>query len=187
VKAVNGVSISYLTLPAVCYPYFTSSRMVVRGNSGPYLSFFESPSLHVTGLALPYGLPRLFIQMTKNLDISNARPGPPRRGPHQSLTSALPVRAWHITIALSRFGESLPLVLYARGTLCNVTPDSNVKDEMMAIVWSGMREENGFSGCCRCLSWTYSVAVDIGRRGRMQSHWTLCSQTCCYFNERIVL
>jgi hypothetical protein len=113
--------------------YLTSSLIVVKGNSGPYLSFWGLPSLHVTGLALPYGLPRLFMQITKNLDISNARPGPPSRGPHQSLTSALPVKAWHMTIALSRFGESFPLVLYARGTLCNVTPDSRVKEGMIAI------------------------------------------------------
>lgn len=139
--------------------YLTSSLIVVSGNSGPYLSLSGSPSLDVTGLALPYGLPRLFMQMTKNLEISNARPGPPSRGPHQSLTSALPVKAWHITIALSPFGESFPLVLYASGMLCKVTPDSRVNDGIMAIVWSGMRDAKGFSGCWRVLSWTYSVAI----------------------------
>ena len=139
--------------------HFTSSLIVVSGNSGPYLSLSGFPSLHVTGLALPYGLPRLFMQMTKNLEISNARPGPPSKGPHQLLTSALPVKAWHITIALSRFGESFPLVLYASGTLCKVTPDSSVNDGIVAMVWSGIRDAKGFSGCWRVLSWTYSVAI----------------------------
>jgi hypothetical protein len=87
------------------------------------------------------------MHMTKNLEISKDRPGPPSKGPHQSLTSALPVKAWQITIALSPFGESLPLVLYANGTFCNVTPDSSVKDGIMAMVWSGIKDANGFSGC----------------------------------------
>jgi hypothetical protein len=82
---------------------------------------------------VPYGLPRLFIQTTKKRETSNARPGPPRSGPHQSLTSALPVKAWQMTIALSPFGDSFPLVVYATGTLCSVTPDSSVNDGMMAI------------------------------------------------------
>jgi len=137
--------------------HFTSSLMVVSGNSGPYRPFVGSPSLHVTGLALPYGLPRLFMHMTKNREISKARPGPPSSGPHQSLTSALPVRAWQITMALSRFGDSVPLVLYASGALYRVTPDSRVKDGIMAMVWSGMRAANGFSGCFCVLSWTYSA------------------------------
>lgn len=59
-----------------------------------------------------------------------------------------------MTIALSRLGESFPLVLYANGTLCKVSPDSKVKDGMMAIVWSGIRDANGFSGCCCVLSWS---------------------------------
>lgn len=75
------------------HSYLISSLMVVKGNSGPYLSFCRFPPLHVTGLALPYGLPKLFIHITKNLEISKARPGPPSNGPHQSLTSALPVKA----------------------------------------------------------------------------------------------
>lgn len=133
--------------------------MVVRGNSGPYLSFLGSPSLLVTGLALPYGLPRLFMQITKNLEISKALPGPPSSGPHQSLTSALPVNAWQMTITLSRFGDNVPLVLYANGALYNVSPDSRVKDGTMAICWSGIRAAKGFSGCCCVLSWTYSAAV----------------------------
>lgn len=97
--------------------YLTSSRMVVRGNSGPYRPSDGSPSLAVTGLAVPYGLPSAFMQTMKNLDVSNAFPGPPRSGPHQSLTSALPVRAWQITMALSPFGDSWPRVVYATGTL----------------------------------------------------------------------
>lgn len=92
------------------------------------------------------------MHITKNLEISKALPGPPRRGPHQSLTSALPVKAWHITIALSRLGDNFPLVLYANGILCKVSPDSKVKDGIIAIVWSGMRDANGFSGCCCVLS-----------------------------------
>lgn len=135
--------------------HLTSSRIVVKGNSGPYLSLLGSPSLAVTGLAVPYGLPRLFMQTMKNLEVSNTRPGPPRSGPHQSLTSALPVRAWQITMALSPLGDSLPLVVYAKGTLLNVTPDSSVKDGIMANSWSGIRLANGFSGCCRVLAWKY--------------------------------
>ena len=91
--------------------YFTSSLIVVNGNSGPYLSFRESPSLRVTGLALPYGLPKLLRHITKNLEVSNARPFPPKSGPHQSPTSALPVRAWHMTMTLSLFCESFPFVM----------------------------------------------------------------------------
>ncbi|KAI7205959.1 hypothetical protein KC324_g8 [Hortaea werneckii] len=70
---------------------FTSSLIVVNGNSGP-----------------------LFTQTTKNLDMSNAlapfspSPGPPSKGPHQSPTSALPVRAWQMTMALSPWGDSVP-------------------------------------------------------------------------------
>lgn len=97
--------------------HFTSSLMVVSGNSGPYGPFAVSLSLLVTGLAVPYGLPREFMQTMKNLDVSKALPGPPSSGPHQSDTSALPVRAWQITIQLSRSGDSLPLVVYATGTL----------------------------------------------------------------------
>lgn len=138
-------------------PYLTSSRIVVNGNSGPYISFPGIPSLYVTGLALPYGLPKLFMQITKNLEMSNALPGPPNKGPHQSLTSALPVKAWHMTIALSRFGESFPRVLYASGTFSSVTPDSSMKEGIMAMVWSGIKAAKGFSGCWRVLSWTYSV------------------------------
>lgn len=141
----------------VCLPYLTSSRIVVRGNSGPYLPLLGSPSLAVTGLAVPYGLPRLFIQTIKNLDISKARPGPPIRGPHQSLTSEEPVNAWQMTIALSLFEDKLPLVVYATGTFFKVTPDSRVKEGIMTISWSGIKAANGFSGCCCVLSWKYSV------------------------------
>ncbi len=57
------------------------------------------------------------MHMMKNRETSNARPGPPSNGPHQSPTSALPVKAWQITMALSLFGDNLPVVLYASGTL----------------------------------------------------------------------
>lgn len=93
------------------FTHFTSSLMVVSGKSGPYLPLDGSPSLYVTALALPYGLPRLLRQMTKNRVVSKAWPGPPRRGPHQSLTSALPLRAWQITKALLPSGDSFPLVV----------------------------------------------------------------------------
>ena len=73
--------------------HFTSSLMVVNGNSGPYRSRLGSPSTLVTGLALPYGLPKLLRQITKNLVVSNALPEPPINGPHQSATSALPDKA----------------------------------------------------------------------------------------------
>ena len=66
---------------------------------------------------MPYGLPKLFMHMIKNLEISKALPGPPNSGPHQSPTSALPVNAWQMTMALSLFGDNLPFVLYASGTL----------------------------------------------------------------------
>jgi hypothetical protein len=115
------------------FSYFTSSRMVVRGNSGPYIPLLGSPSFAVTGLALPYGLPKLLRQTTKNLDMSNALPEPPSSGPHQSLTSALPVKAWQITMTLSQLALSLPRWLYATGTLRKVTPDSSVKEGMMAM------------------------------------------------------
>lgn len=95
----------------------TSSLIVVSGNSGPYRPCAESPFLYVTGLAVPYGLPKLFMHMIKNLEISKALPVPPNSGPHQSPTSALPVNAWQITMALSLFGDNLPFVLYASGTL----------------------------------------------------------------------
>lgn len=100
----------------------------------------------VTGLAVPYGLPRLFMQTMKNLDVSKTRPGPPNKGPHQSLTSALPVRAWQMTIALSAFGERMPRVVYATGTLRSVVPDSRVNSGIIAICCSGINAANGFSG-----------------------------------------
>lgn len=50
-------------------------------------------------------------------------------------------------------------MLYASGTLRKVTPDSRVKDGIMAIVWSGIKDAKGFSSCCCVLSWTYSVAI----------------------------
>lgn len=138
----------------------TSSRMVVRGNSGPYLSFLGSPSFAVTGLAVPYGLPRLFKHTTKNLETSKALPLRPSRGPHQSPTSALPVRAWHMIMALSAPGDKFPRVVYATGTLRRVTPDSKVNSGMIAIRCSGMRAAKGFSGCVWILSWKYS-ATDL--------------------------
>lgn len=125
--------------------YRTSSRIVVKGNSGPYLPLPASPSLAVTGLAVPYGLPKLFMQTTKKRDTSNALPLPPSSGPHQSLTSALPVRAWQMTIALSASGDKFPLVVYATGRFRRVTPDSRVNSGMIAISWSGIKAANGFS------------------------------------------
>lgn len=100
----------------------------------------------MTGLALPYGLPKLFMQTTKNLDVSKALPGPPSRGPHQSPTSALPVSAWQMTMALSRPGDRVPYVLYATKTFWRTTPDSSSNSGTIAKVWSGIRPENGFSG-----------------------------------------
>lgn len=139
--------------------HWTSSRIVVKGNSGPYLPLDASLSLAVTGLADPYGLPRLFMQTMKNLDVSKTLPGPPSSGPHQSLTSALPVRAWQMTMALSPFVLSFPRVVYATGTLRRVAPDSSLNSGIMAICWSGIRAANGFSGWDDRLSYRYSVAV----------------------------
>ncbi len=156
--------------------------MVVNGNSGPYLSCVGSPSLQVTGLALPYGLPRLFKQITKNLVKSNALPGPPIKGPHQSLTSALPVKAWQITIALSPFGDSLPRVLYAIGTLCRMTPDSRVNDGMTAMDCSGISLAKGFSGCVVTLStgfsrwWRTQRGIQKGKTDC--TSWVLCHRHC---------
>ena len=134
------------------------------------------------------------MHITKNLETSKARPGPPKSGPHQSLTSALPVKAWHITMALSRFGESFPLVLYARGIFCNVTPDSSVKEGMIAIVWSGIKAANGFSGCCCVLSYSYSATNSFVWRGNFGERLTIsweagaiglrgsCHLICCMKN-----
>lgn len=36
-------------------------------------------------------------------------------------------------------------MLYASGTLFRVTPDSNVNDGTMAMVWSGIKAAKGFS------------------------------------------
>lgn len=94
------------------------------------------------------------MQTTKKRDTSKALPWPPSNGPHQSLTSALPVKAWQMTMALSPSGDSLPLVVYATGTCWSVTPDSSVKDGMTAICWSGIKLANGFSACEVILSWT---------------------------------
>ena len=92
---LNSLAWSVVVLLPFWHPdtYLTSSRIVVRGNSGPYLPNAGSPSLLVTGLAVPYGLPKLFMHITKNLETSKALPGPPIKGPHQSLTSALPESA----------------------------------------------------------------------------------------------
>lgn len=97
------------------------------------------------------------MQTTKKRETSKARPLPPSSGPHQSLTSALPVSAWQITMALSPSGDNLPLVVYATETFCRVTPDSRVKDGMIAISWSGIRVAKGFSGCDWILSCMYSA------------------------------
>ncbi len=60
---------------------------------------------------------------------------------YQSSTSALPVKAWQMLIALSAAAVSLPHVLYATGTFCRVLPDSRVKDGATNICCS-RREEN---------------------------------------------
>ena len=93
----------------------------------------------------------------KNLVISKARPAPPINGPHQSATSALPDRAWHMTKTLSPFRDSFPRVLYATGTLRRVVSDSRVKDGTMAMCWFGIRAANGFSGWPEALSTGFSV------------------------------
>lgn len=61
-----------------------------------------------------------------------------------------------MTSALSPVGDSFPLVVYATGTLYKVTPDSSVNDGMMAISWSRISFENGFSGCDVILSTGFS-------------------------------
>jgi hypothetical protein len=141
----------WLALPSyhqpACSTHLTSSRTEVSGKSGPYRPSEASPSLAVTGLALPYGLPRLFMHTTKNRDVSKAFPGPPSSGPHQSPTSALPVSAWHITMALSPPGASVPYVLYATETLWSTAPDSSVTWGMMANFWPVISLVKGFSGC----------------------------------------
>lgn len=124
--------------------YRTSSRIVVDGKSAPYQPWEKSPFLAVTGLAVPYGLPRLFIQTTKNLSVSNAFPGP-RSGPHQSLTSALPDNAWQMIMTLLAFGDSLPQLMYATGTFLISTPDSSVKVGIVMISRPGTRFENGLT------------------------------------------
>src|SRR6266576_3758916 len=68
----------------------TSSLTVVGGNSGPYL--LPVPELTVTGDAVPYGDPNTLAQKMKNRPASKAFPLP-ISGPHQSSTSALPVKA----------------------------------------------------------------------------------------------
>lgn len=164
--------------------HFTSSLIVVRGNSGPYRPKDGSPSLAVTGLAVPYGLPKLFMQTMKKRVSSNACPGPPSKGPHQSLTSALPVNAWQITMALSRPGESCPLVVYATGTLYNVIPDSRVNSGITANCCSGIKAAKGFSGCWCVLSCRYSVTVLVRRyrlglkRGNTDHIWTEWALSC---------
>src|SRR3981189_3343466 len=59
--------------------YLTSSRIVTRGNSGPYGS--PVSGLIVMGEADPYGEPNAFPQKIKNLEVSNALPWP-INGPH---------------------------------------------------------------------------------------------------------
>ena len=136
--------------------HLTSSLIVVNGNSGPYRSRLGSPLRLETELALPYGLPKLLRHTIKNLVTSKARPRPPISGPHQSLTSALPVKAWQMTRALSAREESFPRVVYATGTFRRVTPDSRVKAGMIAICWSGINEAKGFSGWLEVLSTGFS-------------------------------
>lgn len=63
-------------------------------------------------------------------------------------------------MALSPFGESVPRVVYATGTLWSVAPDSSVNEGITAICWWGMRAANGFSGCDWILSWMYSATID---------------------------
>lgn len=73
-----------------------------------------------------------FPQKMNHLVGSNAL-STPRSGPHQSSTSAEPVRAWQMTRQLSPRGLSLPQVLYATGTSWSVTPDSSVKEGMVVM------------------------------------------------------
>lgn len=117
----------YVTSTSPNRIYRTSSRMVVEGKSAPYHLSAGFPFLAVTGLAVPYGLPRTFMQITKNLSVSKVCPGP-RRGPHQLSMSALPERAWQTTITLSAREERVPNVMYATGTLCISTPESSIKE-----------------------------------------------------------
>lgn len=65
--------------------------------------------LRVTGDDVPYGEARMLQQTMKKWRGSNTRPAP-SSGPHQSLTSADPVKAWHTTSAaripaMSRSGD----------------------------------------------------------------------------------
>lgn len=143
----------------------TSSRTLTKGNSGPYCS--PVSVLIVSGDAEPYGEPRTLAQKIKNFVVSKALFGP-IRGPHlqiirvrevntvvsrdnqgiatdlssyayQSSTSALPVKAWQITITLSAVSFSLPKVFHAIGTLVIVTPVSSVNVGMMVIFCSGIK------------------------------------------------
>lgn len=98
--------------------------------------------------------------------MSKALPDPPSKGPHQSLTSTLPVKAWQMTVALSFCGDSFPHVEYASGALSNVSPDSRVNEGFIAIFWFGIKARKGFSSCCRVLSWLYSVKTLSFWRGK---------------------
>lgn len=49
----DGVSVLASRKYIVGRTYRTSSRIVVKGNSGPYLPLSMFPSLAVTGLAVP--------------------------------------------------------------------------------------------------------------------------------------
>lgn len=79
--------------------------------------------------------------------MSNARPGPPRSGPHQSLTSAEPVSAWQMIIALEPSALRTPRVEYATGTFRRTSPDSSVKEGIVAIVCVGIKDAKGFEDC----------------------------------------
>lgn len=74
-----------------------------------------------------------------------------------------------MTMALSPSGDRVPRVLYARGALWRVTPDSSVKEGMMAMCWSGIKAAKGFSGWVCVLSWTYSVTAFSRERGAKKS------------------
>jgi hypothetical protein len=83
-----------------------------------------------------------------------------------------------MTRALSFCSESWPLVVYATGTLCIVTPDSRVKEGRMAKDCSATSCENGFSGCdvivstgfssCSYLGVIVEIAVEACSRHRVE-------------------
>lgn len=97
---------------------------MVLGNSFPYNEVVFG--LEHTGLDDPYGLPRALQQMTQYRVVSIAGfVGPDSRNDHQSKQSALPERAWHITITFVPDAFSLPLMVNATVASVKTCPDSN--------------------------------------------------------------